>query len=169
MRQRLYFLLPDLAIARTTLDELLLARIEERHIHFVAKDNQLLPDMPAANVFQRTDFLHGAELGALIGGLSGLIAGSLLLIFPPENTQLGIIVLLASSLSGALLGSWLSGRAASMIPSGRLDPFMPDIDMGSVLLIVDVPLYKVMPVRQMLADKHPDCRFGGMRSSLALV
>jgi len=168
MRQRLYFLLPDLVTARTTLDELLLARIEERHIHFVAKDNQLLPDMPAANVFQRTDFLHGAELGALIGGVSGLIAGSLLLIFPPENAQLGVMVLMASSVCGAMFGSWLSGRAARMIPSARLEPFMPDIDMGRVLLIVDVPLYKVMPVRQMLADKHPDCRFGGMRSAFVL-
>jgi hypothetical protein len=34
--RRLYFLLPDLAVTRTVVDELLLARVEERHIHIIA-------------------------------------------------------------------------------------------------------------------------------------
>jgi len=166
MRQRLYFMLPDVPQARIMLDELLLARIEERHIHFIAKDNQLLPDMPGANVFQRTDFLHGIELGAVIGGVSGVIAGSMLLIFPPENPELKTMALLGSGFLGALFGSWLSGRAAKAIPSSRLEAFRPDIEDGKVLLIVDVPLYKVIPVKQMLMEKHPDVRFGGIKSTL---
>ena len=36
--RRLYFLLPDLDVAHKVVDELLLARIEERHIHVIAKD-----------------------------------------------------------------------------------------------------------------------------------
>ena len=35
MRRRIYWLLPDLASARKTMDDLLLARIHEGHIHFI--------------------------------------------------------------------------------------------------------------------------------------
>ena len=37
MRRRMYYLLPDTTSARRTMDDLLLLRIEECHIHFVAK------------------------------------------------------------------------------------------------------------------------------------
>ena len=38
MRRRIYWLLPDLASARRTMDDLLLARIAEQHLHFVARE-----------------------------------------------------------------------------------------------------------------------------------
>src|SRR5579885_3248105 len=37
MRRRLYFVLPDLDSARRTADDLLLARIEHRHMYFLAR------------------------------------------------------------------------------------------------------------------------------------
>ena len=37
MRKRLYYMLPDIHSARQMLDEMLLMRVEERHIHFLAK------------------------------------------------------------------------------------------------------------------------------------
>ena len=37
MRRRLYLVLPDLASARQTANDLLLARIEDRHMHFLAR------------------------------------------------------------------------------------------------------------------------------------
>jgi len=37
MRRRLYFLLPDLGSAIQTANDLLLARIEDRHTHFLVK------------------------------------------------------------------------------------------------------------------------------------
>ena len=37
MRRRLYFIMPDLPSARKMMDDLLLARIEERHIHVLAR------------------------------------------------------------------------------------------------------------------------------------
>ena len=39
MRRRIYWLLPDLASARRTMNDLLLARIAEQHIHFVARED----------------------------------------------------------------------------------------------------------------------------------
>ncbi len=37
MQHRLYFLMPDVVSARRVMNDLLLARITERHIHFVSK------------------------------------------------------------------------------------------------------------------------------------
>ena len=73
MKRRLYYMLPDVPSARAMLDELLLARVEERNLHFYAKDGTLLPDMPEANCLQKTYLIHGAEVGVRIRALIGFI------------------------------------------------------------------------------------------------
>ncbi len=42
--RRLYFLVPTVDRATQIVDELLLARIEERHIHIAAKDHHALEE-----------------------------------------------------------------------------------------------------------------------------
>ena len=42
--RRLYFLVPDIEHTRTIVDELLLARVDEKHIHIVAKEGTPLED-----------------------------------------------------------------------------------------------------------------------------
>ena len=162
MKRRLYYMLPDVPSARAMLDELLLARVEERHLHFCAKDGTLLPDMPEANFLQKTDLIHGAEIGVMIGGLSGFIAGGLLLMFPPDGIELRIVALLIATLGGAIFGSWVSGMAAAAIPNSRLAPFRDGIEQGQVLLIVDVPFHRVAAIESMISKRHPEIRFGGM-------
>lgn len=76
MRRRLYYMLPNVKAARAELDELLLARIEERHIHFMAKEGTLPEDMPDCNFLLRTDLIHGAKLGIAIGGVVGCAPAS---------------------------------------------------------------------------------------------
>ena len=87
-RQRLYFMLPDVSSARSTLDELLLARVGIRNIHFWAADGKLPADLPEANVLHKTDLANGAEIGLLAGGLIGLLLGMWLVYLPPEWVHL---------------------------------------------------------------------------------
>ncbi|MFZ6649228.1 DUF1269 domain-containing protein [Undibacterium sp. TJN25] len=166
MRRRLYFMLPDVPSARSMLDELLLARIEERYIHFHAREGTLLPDMPEANFLQKTDLVHGAEVGMVIGGLSGLVAGTLLLLFPPEGLELKTIAVLIAGFGGALFGSWASGMAAAAIPNSRLRPFAEGVEQGQVLLIVDLPLKRAKEIEEMVARRHPEIRFGGVEAHI---
>ncbi|MFZ6846162.1 DUF1269 domain-containing protein [Undibacterium sp. RuTC16W] len=162
MKRRLYFMLPDVPNARSMLDELLLARIDERSLHFHAKEGSLPRDMPEANFFQKTDLIHGAEIGMLIGAFSGLLAGSMILIFPPEGIELRTVSLLVSILGGAIFGSWASGMAAAAIPNSRLKQFSEDIERGQVLMMVDVPYHRVAQVEDLIAKRHPEVRFGGV-------
>jgi hypothetical protein len=71
----LYFLLPDASSARKTMDDLLLARIEERHIHFLARPGTPMEGLHEANVLQSTDLVHGAQTGLVTGVLLGCAAG----------------------------------------------------------------------------------------------
>lgn len=164
MRRRLYFMLPDVSSARTMLDELLLARVDERHMHFCAREGMLPADMPEANAFQKTDLIHGAEIGMLIGGISGLLAGGLWLIFPPESIEMRMLALALSAIGGCFFGSWVSAKSARTIPSSSLRPFLSDIETGKVLLMVDVPFKRVTEIQQLVSKLHPEIRFGGVDS-----
>jgi hypothetical protein len=70
-RRRLYLVMPDLPSARRIMDDLLLARIEERHIHILGKRGTRMDGRHEANVLQKTDIVHGAKLGTTIGAAFG--------------------------------------------------------------------------------------------------
>jgi hypothetical protein len=106
MRRRLYFILPDIETARAMLNEMLLARIECRHVHFLSRRDTLPDDLPEANVLQKTDIVHGAQVGVAIGGIVGAVAGGLLVFFPPEGVTLKLITILVVAIGGALFGAW---------------------------------------------------------------
>ena len=81
MKRRLYFMLPSVASAERTANDLLLARIEDRHMHFVARPGTHLGKLHEAGYAIRKDLLRGAEVGLVSGGLFGLVLyiGSLVL------------------------------------------------------------------------------------------
>jgi hypothetical protein len=78
-------MVPDTRSARQIRDELLLARIENGHIHVMARDGMSLEGLHEASILQKSDFVHGAETGLAVGGGIGIIAG-LVAVFsrPPE-------------------------------------------------------------------------------------
>ena len=53
--RRIYFLVPDIPMAKRIVDELLLARIEERHLHVLAKRGMPLENLPEASLLQKSD------------------------------------------------------------------------------------------------------------------
>jgi hypothetical protein len=161
MRRRLYFMLPDIPSARSMLDELLLARIEIAHMRFMAKA-PLPPDMPDASFVQRTDLVHGAQLGLVIGAIVGLGAGIFLTLFPVDGLTMRTAAILLVTLGGALFGAWASGMNAAAVPNTRLRQFAPSIEQGRVLLMVDVPVGRVSEIEQMIVRRHPEISFGGM-------
>ena len=75
MRRRLYVVCPDLRAAQQTMNDLLLARIGENHIRVLAKPGAIMEGLNEASILQKTDLVHGAELGLVIGGIVGIILG----------------------------------------------------------------------------------------------
>src|SRR2546427_9972623 len=107
MRRKLEFIFPDVKTARHAWKEMLLACIEDKHIHFLAKPGTNLGKLHPANVLERTDTIHEGEWGVLIGAALGLLAGILALAFPPWYTNAHWTVILAvTTACGAITGAF---------------------------------------------------------------
>ena len=164
MRRRLYFLLPDVESAKRTADDLLLARIEDRHMQFLARRGTDLWPLHEASYLQKTDLLHGAGIGFLIGGLGGLALGTAIVAYPPEGTRPELIAVLIAAVLGAIFGTWASSMAAAAVPNSRLKQFHPEIEKGKVLLILDVPYTRVAEIRDLVVGRHPEAVSGGQEA-----
>ena len=164
MRRRLYFLLPDVESARRTADDLLLARIEDRHMQFLARRGTDLGPLREANFLQKTDLLHGASLGFGLGGVGGLILGVLIVAYPPEGTHPQLVAVLIAAVLGAAFGAWSASMAAAAVPNSRLKQFHEEIARGKVLLILDVPYARVAEIRALVIGRHPEAVSGGLEA-----
>jgi hypothetical protein len=166
MRRRLYFLLPQVATAKQVVDELLLARVEERHIHVLAKEGVEMEDLPEATLLQKSDFVHGVEQGLAVGGATGVIAGLLAVTFPPAGLVLGGGAVLATALAGAGMGAWISGMIATDVPNSRLKEFEQAVEQGQVLMMVDVPKEQVEAVSDLVKKHHPEADMHGTEPTI---
>lgn len=162
MRKRIFWLLPDLTSARRTMDDLLLARVENRHIHFVARDGADMTGLHEANLFQTSDIVHAAEMGLMVGGGVGVVAGVVVAMFPivSDTPQWGLVGVLA--VLGAVFGAWAASMIGSSAPNSRLRAFEKDIEAGKILLMVDVPRGRIEEVETLLRNAHPEASFAGM-------
>ncbi len=157
MRHRLYYFLPDINSARRTFDDMLLNRIEQKHVRFLTSGAPLPDDMPEANILLKTDVVHGFATGSMIGAILGIAAGALL-IFYYDLPQAAI---LGTTLVGLLFGGWAASMMAAALPNSRLKFFYPELEQGKVLMIADIPARRVSQIENMLAERHPEMRFGG--------
>ncbi len=188
MRRRIYWLLPDLASARRTMNDLLLARIEVSHIHFVARENADTTGLHVANVLQSSDVLRSAQLGLVVGGVTGAAAGMVAAMFFPIAGESGLAALRAVSdlpqwgaadllaafdspqwgmagilaLAGGVLGAWSASMIGVSTPSHRLQRFEGAIEQGQLLLMVDVPRSRVAEIEALLESAHPEAHFEGV-------
>jgi len=162
MHSRIYWLLPDVDSARAAMDDLLLAHIEYRRMHFLAREDIDVSDLHPANALQTSDVVRSAEMGLIIGASVGALLGGLVAVHYPivgYEPQWGIAAALA--VAGALFGTWTSTMIGISTPSKRLERFMPAIEEGQVLLMLDVPMWRVEAVEARLKAQHPEARLEG--------
>ena len=100
MRLRMYVTLPDVTSAKKLADDLLLARIEDKRMHFLASRGTDLGELHEASYLQKTDAVHGAFVGLVAGGLLGIVGGLLLVYFPPQGGTLPLVTVLITSVIG---------------------------------------------------------------------
>jgi uncharacterized membrane protein len=167
MRRRIYWLLPDLASARRTMDDLLLARINESQIHFVGREDADLSGLHAANILQTSDVVRSAQTGLIFGGLAGMLLGIGVAMFFPimgDSPQIGMIAVIA--ILGGLFGAWSSSMIGVSVPSNRLKRFEPAIESGQILLMVDVPRSRIDEIEARLQALHPEAHLEGVEPDI---
>jgi len=162
MSRRIYWLLPDRESAWATMDDLLLAGVEVRHIHFVAREGTDMTGLNEANAWQTSDVVRAGEMGLIIGAGVGGLLGALVAVHYPivgDEPQWGIAGGL--SIAGGLFGAWASTMIGVSIPSKRLERFTPQIEAGQILMMVDVPLFQVEKIEARLRARHPEAHLEG--------
>ena len=159
--RRLYFLVPDLRSAKAIVDELLLKHVEWRHIHVIAGKDVPLEDLPEAHLAQSSDLLPALARGSAAGGVTGMLAGLVAMVFPPAGLTIagGAVVLL--TLAGAGFGAWMAGMVGVDLPNTRLKKFEDAIAAGELLMMVDVPLQRVEEIEAVVKSHHPEAEVRG--------
>jgi hypothetical protein len=163
MNRRLYFVLPDVDTAQQVERDLLLAKIEDRHMHFLGKRGTDLKDLPEASLGQKTDLFHGMRVGLVAGGATGTCVGFILYQFPSligVSLDVGIVAILA--LVGAIFGAWVSSMIGSSTPNVRLREYEKTMEEGHILLMLDVPKERVDEVREIIRSHHPEVEDHGL-------
>lgn len=161
MRRRLFFLLPGLESAKRTADDLLLARVEDRHMRFLARRGTDLGELHEAGYLEKSDLVHGAGVGLVLGALLGGAVGGLIVAYPPEGMRPELVAVLIGMMAGAALGAWMSSMVAASVPNSRLRQFTGDIEAGKILLMVDVPAARVNEVKRVVVSRHPEAMSRG--------
>jgi hypothetical protein len=160
--RRLYFLVPDTAVGKKVVDELLLAHIEWKHIHVVAKRGTPLEDLPEASAFQKSDIIPAMQRAVPVGGATGLLCGLVGLALQPHLVVAGGGILLATSLAGAGIGVYLGGMVGLNVENTRHKAFHDAIERGELLIVTDVPRARVEEITERIKRAHPQAEPEGV-------
>jgi hypothetical protein len=166
MKLRMYVTLPDVSCARKLANDLLLARVEDRCMHFLARRGTDLGELHEASYLQKTDTVHGAFTGFVIGGMLGMLVGVLLVNYPPGGMTLQLVAVLIAAVVGALLGTWVASMVGLQVPNSRLRSFEKDLEEGKILLMLDVPSGRYREVHEIIARTHPEATDRGQEPTV---
>ncbi|QBQ55591.1 DUF1269 domain-containing protein [Nitrosococcus wardiae] len=164
--RRLYFMVPNVGSAKAIVNELLLARVEERHIHIIAKEGTPMEDLPEAGLAQKSDFVPALERGIAVGGATGVLAGIVAVTFPPAGLALGGGAILATGLAGAGFGAWFSSMIGSDVPNTQIKQYEEAIEKGELLMMVDVPKDRIDEIGELVKKHHPEAEINGTEPTI---
>jgi len=164
--RRIYFMLPDVDIARNVVHELLLNHVEERHIHLVARDGTPLEGLPRAGLAQSSDLIPALEKGATIGGVTGALAGVVAVSVPAAGVIFGGGAVLGFLLVGAGFGAWMASMLGIDSPNSQTTRFREAIDAGEILMMVDVPKRRVGEVEAIIRSHYDGVHIEGTEPNI---
>ena len=159
MKRRLYFLLPDTGHTQAVVNDLEVFGINTRAMHVLAKPGVNLNGLPVATGRQRTD--AGAKLETILwDGNLAIYFIALLALIIMAFMQLGWFWLLPAAV---MLVTFLMGLVfTSQLPNVHLSEFRDAMHHGELLLLVDVPLWRVEGVEALVHEHHPEATVGGV-------
>lgn len=159
MLRRVYFLFPERRQVEKAVTELVGIGIERWRMHTIAREDVDISGLPEATVRQRTDF--GAKLEEFGWHLNLAAFFFALLLFLVSlfvgawYWSLGCLLVMA--------GTFFAGNYfASYVPHMHLNAFEPALRHGEILLMVDVPRWRVSDVYAEVRKHHPEAEGDGV-------
>ena len=157
MLRRLFFLFPDEKHAQRAVDQLINQNIPERRMHAITHGVRLT-SLPEATERQKNDTAFRVEQ---------FLWKTNLLLF-----AIALIVLIASLVAAewfwsgfalvTMLITFFAGQQfVARIPDVHLTEFTDALAHGEILLMVDVPLYRVAEIETFVHQQHPEAAVTG--------
>jgi hypothetical protein len=159
MTRRLYFLLPDTGHARTVVNDLQEYGVAREAMHTLARPGINLAGLPDADSRQGKD--SDARMETLLwDGNLVLFVVALVLLLVMVYRQLDWYWLLVPG--AIMLATLLLGVAfTSRIPNVHLAEFQDAMHHREILLMVDVPVWRVANVESRVHRHHPEAVTSG--------
>lgn len=157
MLRRLFFLFPDEKHAQNVVDELINRNIPERRMHAISHGKKLTT-LPEAIEYQKNDsgfhiewFLWNANLAvftiAAVTLIATILTGALFW------SMLSLLVMLATFMAGQ--------QFVMRIPEVHLTEFTDALAHGEILLMIDIPVYRVAEIEDYVHLHHPTATVAG--------
>ena len=158
MLRRLFFLFPDTEHAQHVVDELLVRGVPKRRMHAIGKD-VALGSLPEATERQKKDTKFRLEWFVWNTNLMLFFIAMVVFI---ASLVLGSVLWAAISLFVMLLTFIAGEQFAVKVPDVHLTEFTDALAHGEVLLMVDVPAYRVAEIESYVHSHHPEAATGGV-------
>ncbi len=162
MHLKLHFLLPNIKVAHKASEAMLLARVEDKNVCFLAKPDTDLGVLRHATALEATNTFHEGLKGVLMGAGLGLLGGLYVLYFPAWFTDSPLwftnaswyTILAVTTLLGAAAAAFGAALLGFNILNTDLERYHKRIDDGAVLMIVSVPYQRANEIRKIVRKLH---------------
>lgn len=163
--KRIYFLIPNIEMTRNIVNELLLERVDERHIHILAKRGTDMGNLPEASYLQKSDLIPALEQGVSVGGFTGLMSGLVVMAYPGGPMLAGGTIL-ATTLAGVFFGALMSSMVGSSVGNRQIKQFSEAIEQGNFLLMIDLPKQRIEEIEKVVMKNHPETMWKGTEPTI---
>ena len=154
--KRLYYLTRRIDSVAKISDDLHEAGITDWNFHVLSKSDGRLQrrQIHSANIIQKSDVIHGAERGAMLGFIVGVVT---LLILIAMNVNNGFVYLFSLAFC-TLFGTWLGGFIGFQKENYKTVRFHDAIEQGQHLIMVDIAGPQERHVRRIMRTQHPEAK-----------
>lgn len=160
--KRLYYLTKSMESTEQISDDLHKAGVTDWNFHVVSKQREAglyRRHIHSANLLHKSDIVHSAERGVVIGFVAGLICSWFLSTVPVFGTTIGGSTVFFVILFSVLLGGWLGGFYGIQTENYKLRRFHDKIEEGYFLILVDVEVGQEEIVREVMESRHQEATF----------
>ena len=158
MKRRLYLLLPRVDKALEVVKQLNRVGIMRQHIHTIAKKGPDISGLPRATVYQRNDTARIVEDWLWKINLAVFFLALLVLLVNLFNpSPFAILMSLLVMISTFAAGYYFTTH----VPHMHLNQFQAELKHGEIILLVDVPRWRIGTILKSLQQSHPEAHTGG--------
>lgn len=157
MLRRLYFLFPDEKHAQCVVNQLGFRKISKHRMHAIAKGIKLTT-LPEATERQKNDTVSRIEQFVWKANLLLFAAALIMLVVSITTAEwfwsgVSLVIMLSTFFAGK--------QFIERVPNDHLTEFTSALAHGEILLMVDVPIYRVTETISFVEHHHPETTLDG--------